>query len=93
MFETAKSVGANKRIIITETGWPSEGGFHGKANASKENAMKFFIDTQKWSQQKEVEIFFFSSFDESWKALEEGDVGAYWGIWDKNGNIKYQDLL
>jgi glucan 1,3-beta-glucosidase len=93
MFETAKSVGADKRIIITETGWPSEGGFHGKAHASKENAMKFFIDTQKWSQQKEVEIFFFSSFDESWKALEEGDVGAYWGIWDKNGNIKYQDLL
>lgn len=93
MFETAKSVAADKRIIITETGWPSEGGFHGKAHASKENAMKFFIDTQKWSQQKEIEIFFFSSFDESWKVGVEGDVGAYWGIWDKNENIKYQELL
>lgn len=93
MFETAKSVGADKRIIITETGWPSEGGSHGKAHASKENAMKFFIDIQKWSQQKEIEIFFFSSFDESWKAEVEGNVGAHWGIWDKNGNIKYQDLL
>jgi exo-beta-1,3-glucanase (GH17 family) len=35
------------------------------------------------------EIFYFSSFDESWKIGDEGDVGAYWGLWDKDGNLKY----
>ncbi|HQZ24486.1 MAG TPA: glycosyl hydrolase family 17 protein [Flavobacterium sp.] len=93
MFETAKSYGGDKRVIITETGWPSEGGSHGAAFASNENAMKYFIETQKWSKQKEVEMFYFSSFDESWKVGAEGEVGAYWGIWDKNEKLKNKNLL
>jgi len=88
MFQTTKSVGNNKRIIITETGWPSQGGSHGGAYASTENAMKYFIDSQKWSKQNEIEMFYFSSFDESWKVDVEGNVGAYWGIWDKNEKLK-----
>jgi len=88
MFETAKSYGDGKRIIITETGWPSQGGSHGGAFASEENAMKYFIETQKWSKQKDIEMFYFSSFDESWKVAAEGEVGAYWGIWDKNEKLK-----
>ena len=28
-------------------------------------------------------------FDESWKIGAEGDVGAYWGLWDKNEKLKY----
>lgn len=93
MFETAKSYGGDKRVIITETGWPSEGGSHGAAFASNENAMKYFIETQKWSKQKDVEMFYFSSFDESWKVGAEGEVGAYWGIWDKNEKLKNKNLL
>ena len=34
-------------------------------------------------------MFYFSSFDESWKVGDEGDVGAYWGLWDEQGNLKY----
>ena len=93
MFETAKSYGGDKRVIITETGWPSEGGSHDAAFASNENAMKYFIETQKWSKQKDVEMFYFSSFDESWKVGAEGNVGAYWGIWDKNEKLKNKNLL
>ncbi len=29
------------------------------------------------------------SFDESWKVGTEGDVGAYWGLWDKNEKLKF----
>ena len=93
MFETVKSYGGGKNVIITETGWPSQGGSHGGAFASKENAMKYFIETQKWSNQKEIEMFYFSSFDESWKVGAEGDVGAYWGIWDKNEKLKNNTTL
>lgn len=89
MFGSAKDAGNGKRIIITETGWPSEGGSLKDAIASNENAMKYFIETQCWSQQNDIEIFYFSSFDESWKVGAEGDVGAYWGLWDKNEKPKF----
>ena len=81
--------GGEKPVIITETGWPSEGENFKGAQPSKENAMKYFVNTQLWSKQDDVDIFYFTSFDESWKVGTEGDVGAFWGIWDKDENIKY----
>lgn len=89
MFGSAKDAGQGKRVIITETGWPSEGGSLKGAIASNENAMKYFIETQNWSKFNDIEIFYFSSFDESWKVGPEGAVGAYWGLWDKNEKLKF----
>lgn len=90
MFYQAMHAGEGlKQVIITETGWPSEGENYNGAIPSKENAMKYFINTQLWSKEEDIEIFYFTSFDESWKVGTEGDVGAYWGIWDKDENYKY----
>ncbi len=50
--------------------------------------MKYFINTQLWSKEDSIDIFYFSSFDESWKVGSEGDVGAYWGLWDKDEKLK-----
>ncbi|WP_298538776.1 glycosyl hydrolase family 17 protein [uncultured Aquimarina sp.] len=89
MYQRALRAGNGKKVIISETGWPSEGTNLEGAFPSHENAMKYFMNTQKWSKEDDIEIFFFSSFDESWKVGSEGDVGAYWGIWDKNEKPKY----
>lgn len=89
MYNRAKSAGNGKKVIITETGWPSQGTNLRGAFPSEENAIKYFINAQKWSQEEDIEMFYFSSFDESWKVGAEGDVGAYWGIWDKNEKLKY----
>jgi exo-beta-1,3-glucanase (GH17 family) len=89
MYNQAVSVSQGKKVIITETGWPNLGGSEGGADSSDENAMKYFINTQEWSAKDTIEIFYFSSFDESWKVGAEGDVGAYWGLWDKDENLKY----
>ncbi len=89
MFGQALSAAKGKKVIITETGWPSEGGGLNDAHASRENAMKYFINSQVWSAKEDIDIFYFSSFDESWKVGAEGDVGAYWGLWDKNEKLKY----
>lgn len=89
MYQRALRAGNGKKVIITETGWPNVGEiFHG-AQPSFENAIKYFIDTQRWSKQDGIDIFYFSSFDESWKTGAEGDVGACWGLWDKNEKLKY----
>ncbi len=78
-----------KKVIITETGWPSQGkGLQG-ALPSLENARNYFINTQLWSKSENIDVFYFASFDEAWKVGKEGDVGAYWGIWDKNQNLKF----
>ena len=90
MFHRAKASGKGKRVIVTETGWSSQGETFYGAEPSAINAMKYFIDTQRWSQQEDVEIFYFSSFDEAWKVGAEGDVGAYWGLWDMHEKLKYQ---
>ena len=89
MFESAKSAGNGKRVIITETGWPSEGGSFKGAIANHENAMRYFIETQNWCNENGIESFYFASFDESWKVGTEGDVGAYWGLWDKDEKLKF----
>ena len=89
MYNRAKRAGNGKRVIISETGWPNEGTSLEGAFPSEENAIKYFINAQKWSLEEDIEMFYFSSFDESWKVGAEGDVGAYWGIWDKNENLKY----
>lgn len=89
MYHQALDAANGKRVIITETGWPSQGESFRNSHPSKDNAMKYFINTQLWSLTENIEIFYFSSFDESWKVGPEGEVGAHWGIWDKNEILKF----
>ncbi len=89
MYHQAKAAASGKPVIITETGWPNRGGGLDAAIASDENAMRYFIETQLWSRREGIPCFYFSSFDESWKTGDEGDVGAYWGLWDKNEQLKF----
>jgi exo-beta-1,3-glucanase (GH17 family) len=89
MFRKAANAANGKRVIITETGWPDQGSALEGSVPSVENAMKYFISAQKWSKEDDIDIFYFSSFDESWKVGDEGDVGAFWGIWDKDENLKF----
>jgi exo-beta-1,3-glucanase (GH17 family) len=89
MYRRVRSVANGKRVIVSETGWPNIGSAEGAAVPSFENAIKYFVDTCRWAEDEGIEIFYFSSFDESWKVGAEGDVGAYWGLWDKDGKPKY----
>jgi exo-beta-1,3-glucanase (GH17 family) len=89
MFGQATSAANGKKVIITETGWPNLGTNFEGSFPSYDNAMKYFINAQKWSSEDDIEMFYFSSFDESWKVGDEGDVGAYWGLWDKDEKLKF----
>jgi exo-beta-1,3-glucanase (GH17 family) len=89
MYRRAVHAANGKKVIISETGWPNMGTPEEGAVPSLESAMKYFIDTYRWAEQDGIDIFYFSAFDETWKIDAEGDVGAYWGLWDKDGNAKY----
>ena len=88
MMELTENVAQGKKIIISETGWPSKGEAVDAAIPSEINAIKYFVSSQKWAKNNDVDLFYFSSFDESWKVIQEGTVGTAWGIWDKNEKLK-----
>ena len=92
MYRLTQQAAGGKPVIVAETGWPSSGQTVEAAQPSMENALRYFVDAQHWAQQMGVDIFYFSSFDESWKVRQEGEVGARWGLWDKNETLKYSSL-
>lgn len=92
MYNITRSVAGNKKIIITESGWPSRGSAFQNAQPSLHNALRYFINTQLWTLDTNIELFYFSSFDEMWKTQAEGDVGASWGIWNANEILKVNEI-
>lgn len=89
MYQRTLAVAGGRPVIISETGWPDKGSaFHG-AVPSQAGAMRYFVDTNAWAQRDGLDIFYFAAFDEAWKVGAEGDVGAYWGLWNKDGQPKY----
>ncbi|MDX9808485.1 MAG: glycosyl hydrolase family 17 protein [Acholeplasma sp.] len=90
MYELVKVHAKGKPVVISETGWPTKGESYGAAVPSYENAMRYFINTYEWANQEHVHLFYFSSFDEVWKINHEGEYGAYWGLWDKDGKFKFE---
>lgn len=89
MYRRATKIANGKRVIITETGWPDQGAKEWGAVPSYLNALKYFIGTYQWAGEDNIDVFYFSSFDEKWKVEDEGGVGAHWGLWDTAGNYKY----
>ena len=89
MYQQVVKAAKDKKVIITETGWPSSGGAFEASEASMNNFLKYYANAQQWAKNEEIELFYFSSFDESWKTGDEGDVGAYWGLWDKDEVLKF----
>ena len=48
------------------------------------------FDLNKQTELRQsIELFYFAAFDEAWKVGAEGDVGAYWGLWDKDAKPKF----
>jgi exo-beta-1,3-glucanase (GH17 family) len=92
MYYLALNAARGKKVIISETGWPNVGTPDRNAVPSYENALSYFINTFSWANQENIDVFYFSSFDETWKIEKEGDVGAYWGLWDKDGNLKFGNI-
>lgn len=89
MYYQAVQAAKGKKVIITETGWPSEGEALGDGVPGYENALKYFVNAQVWSATEGIEMFYFSSFDEAWKVGAEGSVGAYWGLWNQHEDLKF----
>jgi exo-beta-1,3-glucanase (GH17 family) len=82
-----------KRIVIGETGWPSDGPTRGQAVPSLENQRRFFYSFLAVAELYDIEFYYFDAFDELWK--REGGLGSHWGYAysDRSGKHEVQSVL
>jgi exo-beta-1,3-glucanase (GH17 family)/cellulose synthase/poly-beta-1,6-N-acetylglucosamine synthase-like glycosyltransferase len=79
----------DKPIVIGEVGWPSEGHTRRAAEASVANQAYFVRKFVQFALDKGYDYYIVEAYDQPWKAGNEGAVGAYWGLFDANGNPKF----
>jgi len=78
----------DKRVILGEVGWPSEGRQRGGAEPSLQNQAKFLRRFLQEADARDAEYFVLEAFDQVWKTAE-GAVGRYWGIFDAKREAKF----
>ncbi len=74
----------NKKILIGETGWPSEGRAREDALPSKINQALFVREFVALAQKNGWNYNIIEAFDQPWKRVSEGAVGGFWGLFDKD---------
>ena len=79
----------NKPVVLLEVGWPTEGRTRAQAVASVENQAIFVRRFLKAAHERNLDYYIMEAFDQPWKAVEEGSVGAYWGLWDAERRPKF----
>ena len=92
-YHSIQAASEGKRVVIGETGWPSNGPANRAAVPSFENQRRFLREFVTLAQQESVEFYYFATFDELWKT--EGGVGPYWGIFypDRRNKYDLQSML
>jgi len=79
----------DKPIIIGEAGWPSEGRSKKGAEPSLGNEAYFIRGFLPYAMEKGWDYYLLEAYDQPWKIGSEGPVGAYWGLFDADGNSKF----
>jgi hypothetical protein len=87
-YERLVAAAGNRRVVVSETGWPSAGNAVGAAIPSPANAAEYLSQFASWASSNNIPCFYFEAFDEDWKAAQEGPQGAHWGLWDASGVVK-----
>jgi exo-beta-1,3-glucanase (GH17 family)/cellulose synthase/poly-beta-1,6-N-acetylglucosamine synthase-like glycosyltransferase len=88
-FEAVHKAYPNKRIVIGEVGWPSDGIDIGAARASNVNQARFMRDFFNLAQQKHIDYFVMEAFDQPWKTSFEGRAAGYWGMFTLDRQAKW----
>ena len=80
-----------KKIVIGETGWPSDGRVKQGSVPSPAYEAAFLRKFFKLAEQKNYDYYIMEAYDQPWKgsAGQEGAVGAFWGMLDAEGTPKF----
>ncbi len=84
-----KAAFPGKPIVIGEVGWPSNGRTRQGAVASDANEATFLRRFLARAEQQDYTYYVMEAFDQPWKRVAEGAVGAYWGVYDVERRPKF----
>jgi cellulose synthase/poly-beta-1,6-N-acetylglucosamine synthase-like glycosyltransferase/exo-beta-1,3-glucanase (GH17 family) len=77
-----------KRIVIAEFGWPSAGYNRRDTDPGRIEQATVLRDFTARAEALGIDYNLFEAFDQPWK-VNEGSVGAYWGVFDASGQAKF----
>ncbi|TAJ89540.1 hypothetical protein [Reyranella sp.] len=80
----------DKKIVIGETGWPSDGRMRSDARPGRVEQVKFFSIFRSAAEREKFDYNVIEAFDQYWKARQEGTVGAAWGLLDAQRDDKFE---
>ena len=80
----------DKKIVIGETGWPSDGRMRSDARPGRVEQVKFFSIFRSAAEREKFDYNVIEAFDQYWKARQEGTVGAAWGLLDAYRHDKFE---
>ncbi len=89
-IEELKQLYPDKPIVIGEVGWPSNGRTRKEAVASEANEAIFLRRFLEIAAEKKYIYYLMEAFDQPWKRETEGDVGAYWGVYNVMRQPKFK---
>ena len=79
-----------KPIVIGEVGWPSNGRTIKEATPSNANEAIFLRRFLARAAEEKYTYYVMEAFDQPWKRDIEGEVGAYWGVYNVHRQPKFQ---
>ena len=89
-YAMIKKAFPDKKIVIAETGWPSEGRVK-KGSVPSESMEAFFIRKfLKLAASNNYDYYIIEAYDQPWKAEQEGAVGAFWGLFNADRTPKFE---
>ncbi|MBF0154782.1 MAG: glycosyltransferase [Magnetococcales bacterium] len=77
-----------KSIFMAEVGWPSNARVRMEAAASRAYEALFLRRFLARAEKNHDDYNLMEAFDQTWKVATEGSIGAYWGIWDVDRELK-----
>ncbi len=80
----------NLPVVISEVGWPSNGRPRKDAEASESNEATFLRRFLARAKVENYTYYIMEAFDQPWKRINEGSVGAYWGVYDVYRQPKFE---
>jgi len=78
-----------KPLLLAEVGWPSHGRDRGTAEANVPDQAIYLRTLLNKLNQAGYQYFVVEAFDQPWKTDDEGDVGAYWGVYNADRQPKF----
>ena len=90
IFKKVQERFPDKKIVIGETGWPSDGRMRSDARPGRVEQVRYFSIFRSLAEREHFDYNIVEAFDQYWKARQEGTVGAAWGLLDAQRNDKFQ---